>query len=267
MPDPIRILFIDDEVNILRAIARVFLDEAYEVITASSGEEALEILSRHSPVQVVVSDFRMPRMNGVELLRTIRKQWPDVVRLVISGYADTAAIVSAINDGQIYRFIPKPWNDTDLRMAIAAAVEQFRRQRKEKQYAEAMMKKIEELERENSFLVHQLAELKKDIDSQQILEELPAGVIISGETSESFRCNREAKHLLRKSTEEHAGKASDSGIPDNLRTHLQNAPSSCGHTERLTISAVPVLVRSTCLERRNSERVLLTILVREDLDG
>lgn len=153
MPEQVRILFVDDEANILRAITRVFLDDTYEILTASSGNEALEILSCCSPVQVVVSDFRMPQMNGVELLRKIRKQWPETVRLVISGYADTAAIISAINDGQIYRFIPKPWDDTDLRMAIATAVEQYRRQRKEKLYAESILKKIDDLEKENSFLV------------------------------------------------------------------------------------------------------------------
>ena len=131
MTEAIRILFIDDEANILRALERVFLDEEYEILTARSASEALEILSSVSPVQVVVSDYRMPQMNGVELLRTVREKWPETVRAVLSGYADTEAVVSAINDGQIYRFIPKPWNDVELRMTIAAAVKQYQRLQKE----------------------------------------------------------------------------------------------------------------------------------------
>ncbi len=67
----------------------------------------------------------MPNMNGVEFLREVRTRWPDTVRIVLSGYADTASIVSAINEGEIYRFIPKPWNDDDLKVTIANAIERY----------------------------------------------------------------------------------------------------------------------------------------------
>jgi len=85
MSDPAKILFVDDEKNVLRALERVFFDDDYEILSAGSADEALEILSNVSTVQVVVSDYRMPRMNGVELLRTVKASWPETVRVIVSG--------------------------------------------------------------------------------------------------------------------------------------------------------------------------------------
>lgn len=121
MTEPVTLLFVDDEINILRSVERMFLDENYHIVTAGSGAEALRILKSGSPVHVVVSDYRMPGMNGVELLRTIHHRWPDTVRIVLSGYSDTAAVVSAINEGGIFKFIAKPWNEDDLKITIANA--------------------------------------------------------------------------------------------------------------------------------------------------
>ena len=111
MEERARILCVDDEPNVLRALERMFLDEEYEILTAPSALEGLQALERIQPVQIVVSDYRMPAMNGVDFLREVCRRWPDTVRIVLSGYADTAAVVAAINDGEIYKFIPKPWND------------------------------------------------------------------------------------------------------------------------------------------------------------
>ncbi len=125
MEEQIRILLVDDERNVLRSLQRTFLDEDYEILTACSGSEGLSILESVSPVQVIISDYRMPEMNGVDFLREVCKKWPDTVRIVLSGYADTVSIVSAINDGEIYKFIPKPWNDDELKVAIANALERY----------------------------------------------------------------------------------------------------------------------------------------------
>jgi len=121
MGEPTRILCVDDERNILRSLTRPFLDDPYEILTAPSGAERLLILAQSGTVPVVISDYRMPGMNGVEFLSEVRKRWPETVRIVLSGYADTGAIVSAINEGQIYRFVAKPWNEDELRVAVANA--------------------------------------------------------------------------------------------------------------------------------------------------
>jgi two-component system NtrC family sensor kinase len=96
-----KILFVDDEPNILSTLRRLFLDEDYELLTADSAEKGLALMQENPSVQVVVSDYRMPGMNGVDFLKKVHECWPDSVRIILSGYADTAAVVSAINEGKI----------------------------------------------------------------------------------------------------------------------------------------------------------------------
>jgi two-component system, NtrC family, sensor kinase len=124
MGEEIKILCVDDEPNVLNALRRLFMDNEYTIFTAGSALEGLGILENED-IQIVMSDYRMPNMNGVEFLSEVRTRWPDTVRIVLSGYADTASIVSAINEGQIYKFIPKPWNDDDLKVTIANAIERY----------------------------------------------------------------------------------------------------------------------------------------------
>ena len=113
-----RLLCVDDERNVLRAVERIFLEEDCEVIAVGSADEGIECLRSGLPVQVIISDYRMPGKNGVEFLGEVYRNWPETVRIVLSGYADAAAVVSAINEGHIYKFIPKPWNDDELKVAI-----------------------------------------------------------------------------------------------------------------------------------------------------
>ena len=266
MAETIRILFIDDEANILRALERVFLDDDYEILTACSAGEALEILSRLSPVQVVVSDYRMPQMNGVELLRTVRENWPETVRAVLSGYADTEAIVSAINDGQIYRFIPKPWNDVELRMTIAAAVKQYQRLRKEILYAESMQQKIDDLERENSFLVQRIAVSADGIAPQEILDNLPAGIVVLDGTMKIVQCNREARSLLQSAAVDKKCDDRDPRIPEDLCDFLEESVFGSGQGKRLVFGSIPLLVHAALLENRSSDRFLVAVLTRETTD-
>jgi serine/threonine-protein kinase len=115
-----RILFVDDEPRILIALKALFRRD-YDVVTAASGEAALEIL-RQGDVDVVVSDQRMPEMTGVEVLRKAKDLRPRAIRVLLTGYSDLSAILAAINDGEIFRFINKPWSNVDLRSTIAAAV-------------------------------------------------------------------------------------------------------------------------------------------------
>jgi len=129
MCEQVRILCVDDEVNVLQSLRRMFLDDDYELLTASSAAEGLEILKREDPVQIVISDYRMPVMNGVDFFREVCAKWPDTVRIVLSGYADAAAIVAAINEGQIYKFVPKPWNDDELKVTVVNALEKYRLQK------------------------------------------------------------------------------------------------------------------------------------------
>jgi serine/threonine protein kinase len=115
-----RLLFIDDEERILTALKSRFRDR-YHVFTTTDGNKALDFLSRY-PMHVIVSDQRMPVMLGVELLRRSREISPHSVRILLTGYSDLAAIVGSINDGEVYRFISKPWDNNELQKIIAEAV-------------------------------------------------------------------------------------------------------------------------------------------------
>ncbi len=120
----ILILCVDDEKNVLRSLERIFLDqEGYEVVTAISGVEALNIMEHQGPFRIVISDYRMPVMNGLDFLRAVQGRWPDTIRIVLSGYADSAEIKASLNDGLVYKLLAKPWNAEELLATIDGAVE------------------------------------------------------------------------------------------------------------------------------------------------
>jgi serine/threonine-protein kinase len=114
------VLFVDDEERVVNALRTIFRD-LYEVSVASSGEQALGLV-RSQPFHVVVSDQRMPGMLGVELLREVKLAAPTTVRMLLTGYSDLAAIVGSVNDGEVFRFVSKPWNQDDLQATIDEAV-------------------------------------------------------------------------------------------------------------------------------------------------
>ena len=177
MEEQITILCVDDEPNVLNSLRRLFIDEPYTIRTAASAHEGLKLLAGEEG-QIVISDYRMPNMNGVEFLREVRTRWPDTVRIVLSGYADTASIVSAINEGQIYKFVPKPWNDDELKVTVANAIERYYLFKKNAELTSELLKVNEDLKGllvENSNLL----ELKSKMleASQTILFSLPVAVL------------------------------------------------------------------------------------------
>ena len=119
------ILLVDDEPEILFSL-RGLLRKEFDLHTANSGAEALEVLRRH-PVQVIMSDQRMPEMTGVELLRRARGECPQAVRIVFTGYADIKAVIDAVNQGQIYRYLTKPWDPDELLAVLGQACEEYDR--------------------------------------------------------------------------------------------------------------------------------------------
>ena len=117
------VLFVDDEPNILKSLQRLLRPEEMNVLCASTGKEALEILDQ-TPAQVFVTDQRMPEMSGVDLLSAVRERHPEIIRMMLTGFTEIKVAVEAINQGEIYRLITKPWNDDELRATIRQAFEQ-----------------------------------------------------------------------------------------------------------------------------------------------
>jgi len=176
--ESVKILCVDDEKNVLRSLERIFLDDDYEILTATSGAEGLKILESQVPCQIVISDYRMPIMDGVEFLKAVYQRWPDTVRLVLSGYADAAAIVGAINDGHIYKFIPKPWNDDELRVTIDNSLERYFLQKRNHELMAELSRANEDLEQKVEKRTAEL-ELRNNslIFSQCMLDSVPVAVI------------------------------------------------------------------------------------------
>jgi DNA-binding NtrC family response regulator len=119
------VLFVDDEVNTLNALKRALLDEPYETVFADSPKEAIEIL-KGGQVHVIVSDMRMPEMTGLELLEIVKRQYPYIIRLLFSAYTDIHTLLAGINQGEIFRFISKPWGlDEELKTIVRQAIEYY----------------------------------------------------------------------------------------------------------------------------------------------
>lgn len=138
------LLFVDDEEGVLKALRRIFLEENYEILTATAADKALEIMERQ-PVHLVISDHRMPGMTGAEFLKEVRTRWPETIRIMLTGYADVQSIMGAVKDGAVYKFITKPWNDEDLRLTVSLALQQYvllRENRKLKEVARRQQLKI-----------------------------------------------------------------------------------------------------------------------------
>lgn len=139
----IRILYVDDETNNLSAFRATFR-RSYEVYTAISAEEGKKIL-QEIPLHVIIADQRMPGVSGVEFFKSIKEHYPDPVRILLTGYSDMEALIGAINNGEIFRYLKKPWDEFELRNAIHNAYEIFNTRRQ-------LNIKIKELEKTNDEL-------------------------------------------------------------------------------------------------------------------
>jgi len=117
------ILVVDDEPEILHSL-RGLLRMEFDVHTATGGAEAMRVL-QEQPIHVVMADQRMPEMTGIELLSRVQGRWPDAIRMVFTGYSDVKAVIDAINEGHVFRYITKPWDPEELRAVLHQACEEY----------------------------------------------------------------------------------------------------------------------------------------------
>lgn len=140
----INILYVDDEVHNLNAFKASFR-RTFNVFTAESAMEAMKILE-NQPMHIVVSDQRMPVTSGVEFLQSIIPLYPDAIRILLTGYADMSAVIDAINKGQVYLYITKPWQEDELRQNLERAYEIFSLRRENKALTDQLLVVNEQLE-------------------------------------------------------------------------------------------------------------------------
>ncbi|WP_176256869.1 EAL domain-containing protein [Derxia lacustris] len=181
---PRTLLLLDDEPNILSALKRVLRRDGYTILATTDPSEAFHLLATQ-PVDVVVSDQRMPIMSGTEFLKRVKDLHPQTMRLVLSGFTDVQSITDAINEGAIYKFLTKPWNDEHLRAQIGEAFRRLDIERDNERLREALEFANRKLEGLNTALESRIEEktdeILRDLEllniSQEMFDLLPVGVI------------------------------------------------------------------------------------------
>lgn len=196
---PVRLLFVDDEENILRAIKRLLRKEPWDMAFVKSGQEALEMFDSKGPYDIVVSDYRMPGMSGVDLLKEIRFRYPSTVRMILSSYTDAEIVLDAINKGFVYKFLTKSSDDGILRQTLADVVEAIELRRRNRELAAEVDAQEDEIAAIES-LVADLDVFDPEAGSEelarQVFEFLPVAVLVLSTNGEVTMMNPEACRLL-----------------------------------------------------------------------
>jgi signal transduction histidine kinase len=204
MPKEIQVLFIDDEESIIDGIQRLFMREPYGIFATTSLDKAREALA-HEKIKVVVSDYRMPTISGVEFLKEVKKDHPDIIKILFTGYTDFSSAEAAINEGEVYRFISKPWKTTELLSTIRQCIEHYdlileaKTGRDQLELSNTKLKSMYDTQKEfTSIVSHELrtplASIKVAIDL--IIQET-VGPINSGQKDILTRAKEETDRLKR----------------------------------------------------------------------
>ncbi|MGH0035866.1 MAG: sigma-54-dependent transcriptional regulator [Myxococcota bacterium] len=191
--EPYGILLVDDEEAILESLELTLAGD-YRVFSASTGEDGLEILE-HEDIALIIVDQVMPRMTGVEFLERSVEINPRAIRMMLTGYADVGALVRAINEGRIHRYIPKPWEPDELRMNVKRAIEVYELTDRNSQLAAALADANERLRAENLYLRREVERkygfegligespaMQRVFDVIEKVAQTDATVLVSGET-------------------------------------------------------------------------------------
>jgi len=220
------LLLVDDEENILRALTRVLRRDGYQILRANGGAEGLALLARHPEVGVILSDQRMPNMTGIDFLSRVREQHPDTVRMILSGYTDLKTVTDAINEGAVYKFLTKPWEDELLRTNVEEAFRYGELGRENERLTRELKASNEQLERRVEEKTRQVLLNQKVLAiSQEVLEHLPAGVLGIDDDGIIVLANRQAHTVLGHDARDLVGQAADTLLPPTICALFQHADS------------------------------------------
>ena len=157
-----KLLFLDDEDNVLRSLERLFQDTEYEVYTINNSKEAIKLLDKHK-FSLIISDYRMPEMDGVEFLKIAKEKSSETIRMILTGFADVDVAISAINEGEIYKFIEKPWDGEQLKVQLKQALEFYEVVEERKELLDKVKEQNEELKEWNVNLEKKVEEKTEEL--------------------------------------------------------------------------------------------------------
>ena len=197
------ILCVDDEENILHSLKRLLRKEGYRFLTASSGPEGLKAL-RENEVHLVMSDQRMPGMSGIEFLAKAKEEYPDTIRIILTGFTEVDSITESINKGHIYKFFLKPWDDQNLRLEIKQVLEQYKLIQANRRLNQEIIKKNDELKQINEKLELSVQNRTRDLEVQNqalelsrvILDDLPFPIVGVSHEGLVVMLNKKAMDLV-----------------------------------------------------------------------
>jgi len=157
-----KLLFVDDEENVIKSLTRLFQDEGYDIYTAPDGIKGIKLIDEHE-FSLILSDYRMPEMDGVEFLKLAKAKSPDTVRMILTGFADVDVAISAINEGEVYKFAEKPWKNENLKVQVKRAVEYYELIKERKELLEKIKRQNEKLKEWNINLEKKVEEKTKEL--------------------------------------------------------------------------------------------------------
>lgn len=228
------LLVVDDEESILKSLQRLFRKQPFDILLASSPEEALDLFNANE-VSVVLSDQRMPGMSGSEFLKRVRTSHPESIRIIMSGYTELDSITSAINDGAVFKFLTKPWNDDQLIEHIHEAFEIFNLRRNNHRLNEALQEANRQLS-ERCADLQSISGLQQDILSltQSILEQIPTEILCVDTEGQVVLANPAARQIFGHNTL--LGRAAIDVLPPALGSVIMRMQAS-DHAgrERITL--------------------------------
>jgi len=276
MSEMIKILCVDDERNVLKALRRLFMDEDdYDIMVAESGEEGLEVLAEEKDVRLVISDYRMPGMTGVEFLEKVYEAWPSTIRIVLSGYADTAAVVEAINLGQIYKFIPKPWNDEELKTAVSTALQHQELQQQNNQLNAELQQTNQQLQEMNEKLEQLVQERTEALEIRNRVLQVSQGVLdvlstaVFGVDSEGMVvvCNESAQDLFPHGIMGPLGHHRDEVFPDQINELFGQLEAEKNPNLRLELQGVEFFVSIKRMLKPFEQGIVMELIPAEPAGG
>jgi response regulator RpfG family c-di-GMP phosphodiesterase len=221
------ILCVDDEENILNALKRLLRHEEYRMFATADIDEAFAILQKN-PVQLVISDQRMPQMSGTEFLSAVKTRYPEVIRIILTGYTDVDSITEAVNKGLIYKFLLKPWNDEDLKLDIRQALGQYELVRSNTRLQEKILEQNEQLRVINENLEEMVRERTEELEiknhalelARAVLEDVPIAVVGVGAEGIVAFINRETSRLAGSASSIAVGRDLADSVPPELAAEI-----------------------------------------------